>query len=130
MARADFSSTTSRAPGARPAPTFSTVEEAHTNLIERLMVLKPYRIFYTADAQDIEERAEYQILGAVLDYVGVIVADTGGNTSWAWSPIWLEMSPARLPMRQTTSRRGGSNERHHARRLMVTSISAASRRDC
>jgi hypothetical protein len=78
VARVGLSSTTNRAPGARPAPTFSTVEEAHTVLIERLVVLKPYRIRYIADAQDLNERAEHlqQLLGAVLDYVGSIVADT------------------------------------------------------
>ena len=60
------------------ASAFSTVEEAHTGLIERLAVMKPYRILYIADAQDLEERAEHlqQVLGAVLDYVGAIVADT------------------------------------------------------
>jgi len=59
MARADLPSTTNCAPGARPAPTFSTVEEAHT------------------DAQDLEERAEHlqQVLGAVLYYVGTVVID-------------------------------------------------------
>jgi hypothetical protein len=73
-----------RPPGARPAPTFSTVEEADTDLIERLAVLKPY----------LEERAEHlqQTLGAVLDFVGAIVADTSqlapagrstGSTAWA-----------------------------------------------
>jgi hypothetical protein len=78
MARADLSSTTNRAPGARPAATFSTVEEAHTGLIERLAGSKPGQILYIADARDLEERADHvqQILGAVLDYVGVIVADT------------------------------------------------------
>jgi hypothetical protein len=78
MARADLSSTANRAPGARPAPTLSTIEEAHTGLIERLVVLKPHRILYIADAQDLEERAEHlqQVLGAVLDYVGTILADT------------------------------------------------------
>jgi hypothetical protein len=78
MGRVDLSSTTNRSPGARPAPTFSTVEEAHTGLIERLAVLKPNRILYIADAQDLEERAGHlqQVLGAVLDYVGAIVADT------------------------------------------------------
>jgi hypothetical protein len=40
--------------------------------------LRPYRILYIADAQDLGERAEHlqQVLGAVLDYVGAIVADT------------------------------------------------------
>ena len=77
MARADLSSTTDRSPSARPAPMFSTVEEAHTSLIERLAALKPYRIRYIADAQDLKERAEHlqQLLGAVLDYVGAIVVD-------------------------------------------------------
>jgi hypothetical protein len=42
MARVDLSSTTDRAPGARPAPTFSTVEAAHTCLIERLSRSKPH----------------------------------------------------------------------------------------
>jgi hypothetical protein len=65
-------------PGARRTPTFSTVKEAHAGLIERLAVLKPYRIRYIADAQDLKERAEHlqQVLGAVLDYVDAIVADT------------------------------------------------------
>jgi hypothetical protein len=78
MAGADLSSITNRARGARPAPTFSTVKDAHADLIERLMALKPYRILYIGDAQDVEERAEHlrQILGAVLDYVGAILSDT------------------------------------------------------
>jgi hypothetical protein len=78
VARVGLSSTTNRSPSARRTPTFSAVEEAHTGLIERLAVLKPYRIRYIADAQDIKERAEHlqQVLGAVLDYVGAIVADT------------------------------------------------------
>jgi hypothetical protein len=78
MARASASSTTSHTLGARPALTFSTVEAAHTDLIERLAVLRPYRILYIADARDLQERAEHlqQVLGAVLDYVGAIVADT------------------------------------------------------
>jgi hypothetical protein len=87
MAPSDLSSTTNRAPGARPPATFSTVEEAHTGLIQRLAGSKPGRILYIADAQDIEERAEHleQVLGAVLDYVGAIVTDTdhvapGGST--------------------------------------------------
>ena len=79
MARADLSSTTSRAPSARLARTFSTVEAAHASLIERLAVLRPCRILYIADAQDLGERAEHlqQVLGAVLDYDGAVVADTG-----------------------------------------------------
>jgi hypothetical protein len=78
MARVDLSFITNRGPGVLPTPTFSTVEEVHTGLIERLAVLKPYRIRYIADAQDLKERAEHlqQVLGAVLDYVGAIVADT------------------------------------------------------
>jgi hypothetical protein len=78
MARLDLSSTTDRAPGARPALTFSTVEAAHTGLIERLAVSKPHRILYIADARDLEERAEHlkQVFGAVLDYAGAIVTDT------------------------------------------------------
>jgi hypothetical protein len=80
-------STTRRAPCAGPAPTFSTVEVAHTRLIERLAVSTPHRILYIADARDLGERAEHlqQVLGAVLDYVGAIVVDTshvagGGST--------------------------------------------------
>jgi hypothetical protein len=63
-------------PGTRRTP-FSTVEEAHADLIERLAVLRPSGILYIADAQDLKERAQHlqQILGAVLDYVGAIVAD-------------------------------------------------------
>ena len=70
--------TTKLAPCARSSPTFSTIEAAHTDLIERLAVLRPYRILYIADARDLEERAEHlqQVLGAVLDYVGAIVVDT------------------------------------------------------
>jgi hypothetical protein len=62
----------------RPAPTFSTVEAAHSGLIEHLAASKPHRILYIADARDLEERAEHlqQVLGAVLDYVGTILADT------------------------------------------------------
>jgi hypothetical protein len=71
-------STTKRASCARPAPTFSTVEAAHTGLIEHLAASKPHRILYIADARDLEERAGHlqQVFGAVLDYVGAIVADT------------------------------------------------------
>jgi hypothetical protein len=78
MAGVDLSSTTDRALGARPAPTFSTVEAAHTRLIERLAASKPHRILYIANARDLEERAEHlqQVLGAVLDYVGAVVTDT------------------------------------------------------
>jgi hypothetical protein len=78
MARVDPSFITNRGPGVLPTPTFSTVEEVHTSLIERLAVLKPSRILYIADARDLEERAEHlqQVLGAVLDYVAAIVADT------------------------------------------------------
>jgi hypothetical protein len=75
MARADIPTTKNRVPSARLSP---TVQEAHTSLIKRLAASKPYRILYIADAQDLEERAEHlqQVLGAVLDYVGTIVADT------------------------------------------------------
>jgi hypothetical protein len=68
----------SRASRARRTPTISTVEEAHTSLIERLSVLKPCRTLYIADPEDLEERAErlQQVLGAVLDYVRNIVVDT------------------------------------------------------
>jgi hypothetical protein len=78
MVRVDLSSTPNRAPDARPAPTFSTVEAAHTGLIERLAASKPHCILYIADARDLEERAEHlqQVFGAVLDYVGAIVTDT------------------------------------------------------
>jgi hypothetical protein len=78
MARGDLSSTTNRAPGARPAAMFSTAEEAHTGLIKRLSGSKPHRILYIADARDLAERAEHlqQVLGAVLDYVGAVVTDT------------------------------------------------------
>jgi hypothetical protein len=44
MARADLSCTTNRAPGVRPAPTFSSVEVAHAGLVERLAGSKPERI--------------------------------------------------------------------------------------
>jgi hypothetical protein len=44
MAQGDLSSTMRRAPGARPAPTFSTVEEAHADLVDRLSGSKPHRI--------------------------------------------------------------------------------------
>jgi hypothetical protein len=78
MPRAGFSSTTNRAPGVGPAPTFSSVEVAHAGLVERLAGSKPHRILYIANARDLEERAEHlqQVLGAVLDHVGAIVADT------------------------------------------------------
>jgi hypothetical protein len=77
MVRVDLPSA-NRAPDARPAPTFSTMEEAYSGVIERLAVSKPHRILYIANARDLEERAKHlqQILGAVLDYVGALVADT------------------------------------------------------
>jgi hypothetical protein len=91
MARDDLSSTTSRAPCARPAPTFSTVEAAHTGLIERLARSKPLGIIYIADARDLKECAEHlqQVLGAVLGYLGAIVTDTdhvapGGSIDWKY----------------------------------------------
>jgi hypothetical protein len=78
MARGDLSFTTNHAPDARAAPTFSTVEAAHSGMIERLAGWKPHRILYIADARDLKERAEHlqQVLGAVLDYVGAVVTDT------------------------------------------------------
>jgi hypothetical protein len=111
LARTDLPSCTNRAPSARPAPTFSTAEEAHTGLIELLAVLKPYRILYIADARDLAERAEHlqQILGAVLDYVGAIVVDTSHpppagrsseSTIWARSP--MSRRCCRLPPLGTT----------------------------
>jgi hypothetical protein len=77
-AGARLPSAANRRPAASRASNFSSVEGAHAGLIERLAVLKPYRILYIADAQDLEERAEHlqQVLGAVLDYVGAIVTDT------------------------------------------------------
>jgi hypothetical protein len=70
---AEVWSTTNRAPGARSAPTFSTIEEAHASLIGQ-----PHCILYIADARDLEERAEHlqQVFGAVFDHVGAIVTDT------------------------------------------------------
>jgi hypothetical protein len=67
------------AAGRSPPSTPSSVEGAHAGLIEHLAALRPHRIVYIADAQDLEERAEHiqRVLGAVLDYVGAIVADTG-----------------------------------------------------
>jgi hypothetical protein len=78
MIQVDLSSTTNRAPDACPAPTFSTVEAAHTGLIERLAASKPHRILYIADARDLEERAKHfqQVLGAVLDYFGAFETET------------------------------------------------------
>jgi hypothetical protein len=73
-----------------------TVEEAHTGLIERLAVLKPYCILYIADVKDLEERVEHleQVLGAVLDYVGAIVVDTshvapGGSIDCKYLLGWV-----------------------------------------
>ena len=72
-----MSSTTSRAPADRPALKFSIVEEAHTGLMERLAVFRPYRIVASRtlgifrNAPTLE-----QVLGAVLHYVGAIVIDT------------------------------------------------------
>jgi hypothetical protein len=69
MAGVDLSSTTDRALGARPAPTFSTVESAYTCLIACLSESKPHPILHIADVRDLKERAEHlqQVLGAVLD---------------------------------------------------------------
>ena len=78
MAGSEIWSTTNCALGARSAPTFSTIEEAHASLIGRLSSSKPHRILYVADARDLEQRAEHlqQVLAVVLDYVGAIVTDT------------------------------------------------------
>jgi hypothetical protein len=77
-------STTNRAPGARSAPTFSTIEEAHAGLIGCYRA-RSHRILYIADARDLEERAEHQqVYGAVLDYVGAIVTDTD-HVAPGWS---------------------------------------------
>ena len=61
----------------------SPVEEARAGLIERLAALDPHRILYIADARDLEESAEHlqQVLGAVLDHIGAVVADTAENCS-------------------------------------------------
>jgi hypothetical protein len=109
-----------RASGVRPAPTFSSVEEAHAGLIERLAALKVYRILYIADARDLEERAEHlqQALGAVLDYLGGIVADTshvapGGSIDRKYL---LGLISDVAGSRQKTSRRGGPGERGSCQR--------------
>jgi hypothetical protein len=120
MAGVKVPSPTNR-PGARPASPFSRVEEVHAGLIKRSAVLKPYRILYIADAQDLEERAEHlqQVLGAAMSAPSSSTSATSPqagrstrNTSWAWSPIWPAMLPAQSPTRQTTSQPGGSGERH------------------
>jgi hypothetical protein len=73
--------TTNRIPGARPAATFSTVQTAHLDLVARLATSRPHQIVAIADRVDIEERAEHvrDVLGAVLSYVGAVVADTNHN---------------------------------------------------
>jgi hypothetical protein len=120
MAGVKVPSPTNR-PGARPASPFSRVEEVHAGLIKRLAVLKPYRILYIADAQDLEERAErlQQVLGAAMSAPSSSTSATSPQagrstrkTSWAWSPIWLATLPGRSPMRRMTSQRGGCDERH------------------
>jgi hypothetical protein len=79
MARADSPNTTSPSSGTPPAATFfPSVHSAHTELVARLVPLKPHEIRFCADRRDLEERADHieQVLSAVLDYVGVIVRDT------------------------------------------------------
>jgi hypothetical protein len=74
-AMTEHGSTTNRASSARPVPTFSTVEEAYTDLIERVEAVShplPRR------RPRPRGRAEHlqKVLSAVLDYVSTIVVDT------------------------------------------------------
>jgi hypothetical protein len=73
--------TTNRVLGTRPAAMFSTIQTAHLDLVARLATTRPHQIVAIADRVDIEERAEHvrDILGAVLSYVGTVVADTNDN---------------------------------------------------
>jgi hypothetical protein len=59
----------------------ATVSALHINLISRLATNKPHEIRYSADARDLEERAEHvQAIGnAVLAYLTELVADTAWN---------------------------------------------------
>ena len=78
---ADHAYTPNRPPGARPAATFSTVQTAHLDRVARLATTRPHQIVAIADRVDIEERAEHvrDVLGAVLAYVGTVVADTNDS---------------------------------------------------
>ena len=78
---ADQSTITRIRPGARPAATFSTIQTAHLDLVARLATTRPHQIIAIADRQDVEERAEHvrDVLGAVLAYIGTVVADTNDN---------------------------------------------------
>jgi len=60
-----------------------TIIDAHAYLISRLAVNKPHQIRYSADARDLEERAEHvQAIGnAILAYLTEIVADTAHNAN-------------------------------------------------
>src|SRR5947209_19678019 len=81
MSQAENSNTTTTcAPGTRPAATFPPVQAAHIAMISPLASLKPHRIIgtYAADRFDILERAEHleKVLAAVAAYTKAIVADT------------------------------------------------------
>src|ERR1700678_3323825 len=107
-------------PGARPAATFSTIQTAHLDLVARLATTRPHQIIAIADRHDVEERAEHvrDVLGAVLAYIGTVVADTNDNLpigllNGAYACAAFPSSPATLPascsMRPTTWRRGGAD---------------------
>jgi hypothetical protein len=119
----NHATTTNRAPGARPAATFSTVQIAHLDLVTRLAATRPHQIVAIADRHDVQERAEHvrDVLSTVLAYIGTVVSDTKtiyrpgcstAPTSWVAFPSSPATSRAACSARPTTSRRGG---RDHVR---------------
>jgi hypothetical protein len=58
-----------------------SIFDSYAHLLARLAASKPHQIRYSADARDLEERAEHvQAIGnAVLAYLTELVADTADN---------------------------------------------------
>ena len=77
MSQANQGTTTTRAPGTRPAA-LSTVQAAHIEMIGALAVLKPHNIIGNADPCDLQDRADHlrDVFRAVAGYVEIIIADT------------------------------------------------------
>ena len=64
-----------------PAKPSTEIQTAHAFLVARLAALRPHNIRFHADTADLEERADHvrDILGATLDYVASVLADSADN---------------------------------------------------
>ena len=82
MSQANQGTTTTRAPGTRPAA-LSTVQAAHIEMIGALAVLKPHNIIGNADALDLQDRADHlrDVFRAVAGYVNAVITDTADNAT-------------------------------------------------